>query len=110
MLGNNEQIIVEENIFIEQRKSDSSTICRNICGNARIPRLDSNLHFRRNVKRNDEITCIGVHGDFSRIFLHQLQLHLHGDRRNKPMEKNIYETMFRYLSRVSENGDKLKTL
>lgn len=87
MLGNNEQIIVEENIFIEQRKSDSSTICRNICGNARIPRLDSNLHFRRNVKRNDEITCIGVHGDFSRIFLHQLQLHLHGDRRNKPMEK-----------------------
>lgn len=30
---------------------------------------------------------IGVHGDFSRIFFHQIQLHLHDDRRNKPMEK-----------------------
>lgn len=87
MLRNNEQIIVGQDIFIEQRKSDSSTIRRKVCGNATIRRLDSNLHFRRNVKLNDEITCIGVHGDFSCIFLHQLQLHLHGDRRNKPMGK-----------------------
>lgn len=55
MLRNNKQIIVEQVIFIEQRKSDSSTIRRKVCGNGTIPRLDSNLHFRRNVKRNDEI-------------------------------------------------------
>lgn len=47
---------MEQVIFIEQRKSDSSTIRRKVCGNGTIPRLDSNLHFRRNVKRNDEIT------------------------------------------------------